>query len=193
MKCQEVIFAARSRALWQMGSRRKRGSEALPRSLPMSSVTQVVPRNQEEATGEPQMLVERILCRESLRWPKLPVPIGHKRRGEGERTQRERAEPAPVSRQDGDGRDELQSKHRDRKGHGRREAEVIHFGEGFVEIRQLDDATLQVRGTQPKQGNPSHCRRGESRQSVRQYTHINTLQNAQHAQPKSPHSADSRV
>ena len=47
MKCQEIIFAARSRA---------RGS-----------VTQVVPRNQEEAAGESQMLVESILCRESLR------------------------------------------------------------------------------------------------------------------------------
>jgi len=166
MKCQETIFAARSRALWQIGSRRtlrKRGSEALRYSLPVPSVTQVVPRNQEEATGESQMLVERIFYPESLRWPKLPVPIGHKRRGDGERTQRKRAEPAPVSRQDGDGREEFQSKHRDRKGHGRRETEVIHLGEGFIEICQLYDATLQVRGTQAKQGNPSHCRRGESR------------------------------
>src|SRR5260221_14698271 len=126
---------------------RKGGGAALQRSLPMSSVTQVVPRNQEEATGEPQMLVERIFYPESLRWPKLPVPIGHKRRSDGERTQRERAEPAPVSRQDGDRRDELQGKHRDRKGHRRRETEVIHLGEGLVEIRQLHDATLQVRGT----------------------------------------------
>jgi hypothetical protein len=112
------------------------------------------------------MLVERILCRESLRRPKLPVPIGHKRRGDGERTQRERAEPTPASRQDGDGRDELKSKHRDRKRHRRGETEVIHLGEGFVENHQLHDATLQVRGTEPKQGNPSHRRRGESRQSV---------------------------
>src|SRR5712671_1350118 len=149
-----------------MGSRRtlrKRGSEALRRSLPMSSITQVVPRNQEEAAGESQMLVESILCRESLRWPKLPVPIGHKRRGDGKRTQRKRAEPAPVSGQDGDGCGEFQSNHGDRKGHRRRETEVIHLGEGFVEIRQLHEATLQVRGTQPKQGNPSHYRRSESR------------------------------
>src|SRR5216684_3254997 len=177
MTCQKVIFAARSRALWQMGSRRtlrKRGSEALRCSLPMSSVTQVVPRNQEEATGEPQMLVEGIFYPESLCWPKLPVPIGHKRGGDGERTQRERAQPAPVSRQDGDGCDEFQSKHRDRKGHRRRETEVIHLGEGFVEIRQLHDATLQVRGTQPKQGNPSDSGRGESRQPVGYCAHVNT-------------------
>ncbi len=144
-------------------------------------------------TGESQMLVESILCRESLRRPKLPVPIGHKRRGDGERTQRERAEPAPVSGQDGDGCHEFQSNHGDRKGHRRRDTEVIHLGEGFVEIRQLHDATLQVRGTQPKQGNPSHYRRGESRQPVRYSVHVNTLQNAQQAQPKSPHSADCGV
>src|ERR1700693_6390865 len=100
MKCQKVIFAARSRA--------------------GGSVTQVVPRNQEKATSESQMLVESILCRESLRWPKLPVSIGHKRRGDGERTQGERAEPAPVSGQDGDGCYEFQSNHGDRKGHRRR-------------------------------------------------------------------------
>src|ERR1700676_4832621 len=97
MKCQKVIFAARSRA--------------------GGSITQVVPRNQKEAAGESQMLIESILCRESLRRSKLPVPIGHKRRGDGERTQRKRAEPAPVSGQDGGGCDELQSNHGDRKGH----------------------------------------------------------------------------
>src|SRR5229473_8539929 len=95
---------------------RKRGSEALRCSLPVSSVAQVVPRNQEEATGQPQMLVKRIFYPESLRRPKLPVPIGHERRGDGERTQRKRAEPAPVSGQDGDGCGQFQSNHRDRKG-----------------------------------------------------------------------------
>ena len=52
-----------------------------------------MPRNQEEATGESQMLVERIFYPESLRQPKLPVPIGHERRGDEHKRQERQQEP----------------------------------------------------------------------------------------------------
>jgi len=155
-----------------------------------SSITQSCHATRRKPPASHRCRRTNFLTPKSLRWsPRSQYRIGHETStADGERTQTQarrsqRQYPVRMATE----RRVTKPSTGDRKGHRRRDAEVTHLGEGFVgSFATLHEATLPSTRHTAKQGTPLRTAGSrESRQPVRNRVHVNTLQNAQQAQPKS--------
>src|SRR6266704_3192681 len=127
------------------------------------ALAQIEPRDEKKAADESEVLEERVLNHEALRWLHFPKSIRNEGGEQRESCKPQGAEPAVDSGQDERGTGELGD---DRRGGSRcceGESEALRLGHRGVEVEELVKAALNVCGAEAQQCNEVNRPRRDKR------------------------------